>query len=156
AIFSDGGTMSLSRTSVSNNLAIAGGQFVSSPAAFTNMALGGAIYSANGDLTITRCVVSSNLCQALWQTGGSLGYITMGGAAFQVSGSTTIESSVFALNQALGGPGGGSFEGTLTRPAHGGALAASFGSSVTISDSLFLANRAQGGSGSYHSSGGCA
>jgi hypothetical protein len=142
AIFSDGGTVSLSQTSVSNNLAIVGRFTAMVPSApGTNLAFGGAIYTTNGALAITGCTISSNQCEALmWFYTRAL---SLGGAIFQASGSVTIEDSLFALNQVLGGP----IVHPNSRPgtrSYGGALAANAGN-VIINHSQFLANMARGG-----------
>jgi hypothetical protein len=151
AIFTSGGTVSLFQTSVSNSLAIGGGLAAPQPnPVYTNRAFGGAIYSANGALTITGCTISSNLCQAFQDD--YIYSVTMGGAAFQASGSMLVEDSLFASNQALGGPPGTTMPAT---PAYGGALAATAGS-VTINHSQFLGNSAQGGNAPYHKLAGAA
>jgi hypothetical protein len=76
--------------------------------------------------------------------------LTMGGAAFQASGSLTIANSIFASNLALGGNGVASTgDAGPPSPAYGGALAATAGS-VTIDQSQLFANAARGGYAGFH------
>jgi hypothetical protein len=153
AIFNNGGAVSLFQTAISNNAAIGGG-FNNVNIVIANIGLGGAIYNTNGSVTISGCIISSNLSEAMCNYPGIGGTITtgltMGGAAFQASGSLIITKSIFTLNQALGSIG---VPEETSSPAYGGALAAN-GGSVTIIQSQFFSNTAKGGDAGYHGSGG--
>ncbi len=137
AIFNNGGTVSLFGSSISNNTTMSiGGYFVSLSG---GASYGGAIYNINGTLTIVSCNVSGNEC---YSDGSSS---SLGGAAFQASGSLLISNSVFAGNLALG-----SSDGNSGQPGFGGALAVN-GGILTIDHCQFIGNAAVGGNHFHYS-----
>jgi hypothetical protein len=137
AIFNNGGTVSLFGSSISNNTTMSiGGYFVSLSG---GASYGGAIYNINGTLTIVSCNVSGNEC---YSSGSSS---SLGGAAFQASGSLLISNSVFAGNLALG-----SSDGNSGQPGFGGALAVN-GGILTIDHCQFIGNAAVGGNHFHYS-----
>jgi len=153
AIFNNGGTVLLSQCALLNNAVVGGGY--NSLAQFTiNTALGGAIYTTNGWVTIAGGRLSSNVCQSVCGSYYGTG-LAMGGALFQASGELMVTKSAFTFNQTLGGTSYPSTPTGPASPAYGGALAAS-GGSLTIAHSQFSTNRARGGDAGYYNQSGSA
>jgi len=175
AIYNDGGTVTLTACTLTNNSA----QSLVIPVNyynFTRLARGGAIFNNGGVVLLNQSGISNNaaigggigtgLGGALYNTNGtmtimgcnvssnvcqglSVGHgtgLAMGGAIFQTSGSLTIADSNFAFNQALGGSS--YFPGSpghLPSSPAYGGAAAITGGGVTINHSQFFANTAKGG-----------
>jgi hypothetical protein len=154
AIFNNGGTVSLYQSVIANNEALGGGpnnRTATNSMESIGTGLGGAIYNTIGTVTIIGCNIYNNSSLSVCETDGSVpgNGLTMGGAAFQASGSMLIASSSFVLNQAVGGQGQanfGSFAMGGTSPAYGGALAVS-GGSLSLDHTVFSMNQCTGGAG---------
>jgi hypothetical protein len=177
AIYNDGGMVSLTGCTLTNNSA-------QSPY-IGGFSRGGAIFNNGGTLLLYNSSLSDNAVfggsgpislgqnggsgygGALFTTNGSVSIINclvytnlcteaggpnsvcFGGAMFVASGTLTISNSTFANNLSLGGisPPTGGPVGAGT--AYGGALAAASGH-VTIDYSQFTGNTAKGGDASGH------
>jgi hypothetical protein len=124
AIYNDGGTVTLTACTLTNNsaqslvipfnpgiagLARGGAIFNNGGVVLLNQTsisnnlvsgggigtgLGGALYNTNGTMRITGCNVSSNVCQGLCDGFGP--GMAMGGAAFQASGSLMVQQHLRA------------------------------------------------------------
>jgi hypothetical protein len=104
----------------------------------TDLALGGALGSLAGDLTITGCTFTANEALGGTSTFG----IAVDGAIASESGNVTVSNSTFTGNQARGSDG---VTFVAAGEAQGGALTC-FGI-LTITGSTFTGNAAVGGNG---------
>src|SRR6516165_1685809 len=105
---------------------------------------GGGILNVGSTLTLAHDVLSDN--EALGATGSD----PRGGAISNLSGAhLTVTDSLFAHNQVIGGPGGGSANGS----GNGGAIHNN-ASTATVIDSTFIGNLARGGPGGGQAAGG--
>lgn len=108
-------------------------------------AMGGAIYSTNGSVTLADCSLVSNYCFAPF---GGLGGIARGGGIFQVGGSVVISNSILTTNTARGGD-----STTYPRPSSGyGGAIAQIGGTLAVVHCQVAANVARGGD-AYRNSG---
>jgi hypothetical protein len=177
AIYNNGGTVSLTGCTVTNNLA-------QSPY-LAGISRGGAIFNNSGTLFLYNSSISNNAVfggimannfginggsgygGAIFTTNGSVTIVNSlvnsnlctegggpngfgyGGGMFVASGTVTISNSSFANDLVLGGfsPPPGGPAGAI--PAYGGALAAVSGT-VAINYSQFAGNTAKGGDASGH------
>jgi hypothetical protein len=105
---------------------------------------GGGILNVGSTLTLPHDVLSDN--EAL----GASGSDARGGAISNLSGAhLTVTGSLFTHNQVIGGPGGGSANGS----GNGGAIHNN-ASTTSVTDSTFIANLARGGPGGGQAAGG--
>jgi hypothetical protein len=166
AIFSTGSNSSLTLengTLVQNNQAL-GANSGNPPkgsglgAGSGGSALGGAICTFSGSVTITNSTLSNNA--AIAGNGGSGAYLGMGGGAFggaiMASGTVTISNSSLCNNQAQGGQGGSGFAlpympAPYAGSAYGGG--AYLSGNVLLSNDFVQGNQAIGGQGNNNSYG---
>jgi hypothetical protein len=105
---------------------------------------GGGILNVGSTMTLAHDVLSDN------EARGAPGSDARGGAISNLSGAhLTVTDSLFTHNQVLGGPGGGSANGS----GNGGAIHNN-ASTATIIDSTFIGNLARGGPGGGQAAGG--
>jgi hypothetical protein len=134
---------------ISSNTAAGGvGYRIDPPfvAAAAGDALGGAIASAGGSLSIAASTINSNIASS--PAGGSRETKAAGGAVDLVSTAAMISDSTLWGNEAVGGSTSSVFDGALPTQAIGGAIR-STGGSINIVRSELLENFASGGSAGF-------
>lgn len=129
-----------------------------------NSTYGAAIESDTGAVTLVSCLLTNNEAStggAIYNNGGTLALLgstfsnnevtaigSLGGAAYQASGSLVVSNCLFSFNSAMDA-GNGGYNGAM--PA-GGALAFD-GGIVTVEHSRFIANKASGASATWINTG---
>lgn len=141
ALSAVGGAVQISDSLVATNSAVPGsGRRYNTTAAASGTALGGAILSQEGGMTLKGTRLIGNSCGAIYLVPAR------GGALYQQGGTVAMTECLLAANLVLGGVGLGisSPQGIAGGPGLGGALYVAAGL-CSITNSAFSANLASGG-----------